>query len=69
MLPPDWRTEIRMYAPMTPLPVDEVQAMIARSARGKELTAADQEEAEVILTAAKAGMVAPSGSLLVMAAR
>ena len=69
MLPSDWSIEIRAFAPMTSLPAEEAEVLIDRAARGKPLDAADSKEKDMILEAARAGLLSPSGSVVVMATR
>lgn len=69
MLPPDWKIEVRIQAPMTSLPADEVRQLIEGSARGRSLTPDESREADELIAAAMGGLVAPSGSVMVMGVR
>ncbi len=69
MVPSDWSIEIRAFAPMTSLPAEEAEVLIDRAARGKSLDADDLKEKDSILAAARAGLLSPSGSVVVMATR
>lgn len=67
MLPPEWSTEVRIHAPMTRVPEAEARAMIDKAARGGGLSSAQASEADAIVRAASEGLLAPSGSAMVMA--
>lgn len=69
MFPSDWSVEVRAFAPMVALPSEEVLGLIDKAARGEILTVEDSKEKTAILAAARAGLVSPAGSLVVMATR
>jgi 2-polyprenyl-3-methyl-5-hydroxy-6-metoxy-1,4-benzoquinol methylase len=67
MLPRDAAVEVRLVAPMTPLPREEVQALIERSAGGVPIEPAQHEGLAMALDAAEAGWLAPAGSAMIAA--
>lgn len=69
MMPSDWSIEIRAFAPMTTLPAGEVKVLIDRAARSMPLDDGDSKEKDMILAAARAGLLSASGSVVVMATR
>ncbi|MEM8710540.1 MAG: class I SAM-dependent methyltransferase [Planctomycetota bacterium] len=74
LIPMSWSIELRYHAPLTRLPAEDVTAMLKKSAARAgldlaELDFADAREAAVIQEAARAGLVAAAGSLVIMACR
>ena len=69
MLPNDWALEVRTFVPLTSLPPEEVEVLVDRSARGEPLSDSDLKERDLIMAAAKDGLVCPKGSVVLMATR
>lgn len=74
LIPMDWSIELRYHAPLTQLPLPDVTAVLEKSAARAGLTLdtlnkAEAKEAAVIQEAARAGLVAAAGSVVVKACR
>ena len=67
MLPRGAEVEVRLVAPMTPLPREEVMTLIERSAGGQPIDAVHHENLAMALDAAEAGWLAASGSAIIAA--
>ncbi|MEM6675313.1 MAG: methyltransferase domain-containing protein [Planctomycetota bacterium] len=67
LLPDTAEVEIRIHALLTPLPADEIEALVRVSSAGVDIGPEQRADIDAALAAAARGAIAPSGSAMIAA--